>query len=480
MRRTADANATPFLALSHRQRLVLLSTFAAYLVMILIARSQDPTPTEDWIPATLALYLGLVTAPLLFLRSSVGWFHPLVFSSIMRMVDLLRRFAMYSWGLDWHRALPASADELSELIEFQLLLHSLAVASYYVGYIFGPRLPVPRIWFGSPRSLVPKLLVVSLISLVAFGAYIAGQGGLNAHIMSWAGGRHEQIAGQHYWFAIVQLGIPVCWIWIALRRDAVRSPLFWIVVLLTLALSFLLTGSRSTGVYAVIVGLMIWMMWEQRVPYLRIVALAVVALYAITVLGSFRRSGWYGEADWDAATETPIVESVIGGQGELAERATNSDGALPIFARVPDEVPLLYGSSYLAIVTLPIPRGLFPEKPTLIDGQVGRVFFGLDAGVPAGGVGEAYWNFHIPGVIAVFVAFGIFHNWLARAYMRHPRQPAMIALFASALLLFRDPSGLSFVQWLLVQVPMLVILVGVGALGFGSGPARRGPLPVPP
>ncbi|HVK75365.1 MAG TPA: O-antigen polymerase, partial [Kofleriaceae bacterium] len=135
---------------------------------------------------------------------------------------------------------------------------------------------------------------------------------------------------------------------------------------------------------------------------------------------------------------------------------------------------LLYGSSYLAIVTLPIPRGIFPEKPTMVDGQVGRVFFGLDAGVPPGGVGEAYWNFHIPGVVAVYFLFGVFHAWLARLFLRHGQQPAVIALFASAMLLFREPSGLSFVQWLMTQVPLLVILVWVGALGFGRGPAPRG------
>jgi hypothetical protein len=226
-------------------------------------------------------------------------------------------------------------------------------------------------------------------------------------------------------------------------------------------------------VYAVGVGLIIWMLRERRVSYVRVIGLAIIAVYTLTVLGSFRRSGWTGQPNWDAATDSSVFDTVTsGGSGELAERSTNADGALPILARVPDEVPLLWGSSYLAIVTLPVPRGIFPEKPTMVDGQVGRVFFHVDAGVPAGGVGEAYWNFHIPGVFAIYFLFGMIQQWLARAFLRNSNQAPVIVMYASALLLFREPSGLSFVQWMLVQVPLVAILVGVGALRFGAAPTR--------
>ncbi|KAB2910066.1 MAG: oligosaccharide repeat unit polymerase [Kofleriaceae bacterium] len=475
----ADTGANPFVAIGRRQRVAIIAVFAIYLVLIAVARTQDPTPTVDWIPAALLLLIALTVAPFFFLRKTLGWFHPLVFGAFLRLVDLLRRFDMYSWGLDWHRALPLKNDELSDLIELQLLLYSLSVAAMYLGYFLGPKIPVPRLRFVEPRYLVSRLLIVFGVAFLAFVFYIARQGGLSSHIGTWAGGRHGQIAGQHYQFMLVQLGIPACWVWLAFRRSAIRSPLFWAAALVTLAQSFLLTGSRGTGVYAVVVGLIIWMIRERRVSYVRVIALGVVALYALTVLGSFRRSGWYGEPTWDSATDSSFVDTVVGGaKGELAERSTNADGALPILAKVPDEVPLLWGSSYVAILTLPIPRGLFPEKPTMVDGRVGRVFFHVDAGVPAGGVGEAYWNFHIPGVFAVYFLFGIFQRWLARGFLRNPTQPAVIAMYASAILLFREPSGLLLVQWLLVQVPLLAILIGVGALRFGSAPSRL-PMIVP-
>jgi hypothetical protein len=196
---------------------------------------------------------------------------------------------------------------------------------------------------------------------------------------------------------------------------------------------------------------------------------AVLAVYLVTILGAYRRSGWTGESDWRAATDSPFVDTVVSGaSGELVSRASTADGSLAILSRVPDEVPLLYGESYLAVVTLPVPHVLWPEKPGLIDGRVGSTFFRLSAGVPAGAVGEAYWNFHIAGVIGVFFLFGLFHAWLARTFVRYGDKPAAIALYASCLLFFREPGGPAFVVWMLVTVPLLAILVYSGALGIGG------------
>lgn len=459
------AQPTPFVAMDGWHRLALIATFAAYLVLIAIARSQDVRPTDDWIFPALVLYVALVAAPLLVMRDSLGWFHPLVFSSILRLTDLVRRFAMYAWGLDHHRALALSRDELDDLVAYQLVLHALSVASTYFGYFLGPRLPMPRVWFPAARAMVPKLMVVFAISLAAFAAYIVGQGGLGAHMASWAGGRHETISGQHYQFTLVQLGVQASWMWLAVDRTAHRRPLFWATAIMMLVISFLLWGGRGAPVYAAIVGLMIWMLREQRLSIVRILALLVVAFYALTVLGSVRRGG-----DWASSGGSSFFDA-ISGKGELAERSSTSDGALPIYALVPNDEPLLYGQSYLAVLTLPIPRALFPGKPSMADGEVGRVFFHVEAGVPPGGVGEAYWNFHIPGVVIVFAAFGMFLRWLGRLFAAHRRAPAVIVMFASALFLFREPSGLSFVQWLLVLVPLLGIMRFIGVLRFGDAPA---------
>ena len=466
-----SADETPFVRITSGQRLAVLAAFIAYLVLVAVARSQDPTPTPDWIPLLLLVYVGLMAAPFLVVRGALGWFHPLVLSSLLRFVDLLRRFSMYSWGLDWHRALPMSPTELSEVIELHLALHIVAVVAYYAGLFLGPRIRPWRLWVRPPDALVPKLLVIALLAVASFVVFVGMQGGLSAHIESWSFGRHDQLAGMFYVLTATSFGLPACWIWIAYRRNATRSPLFWATALSSLALTFAATGSRSSAVYAALIGLLIWMLRERRVAFFRLIAIGVVALYVIAALGNFRRSGWYGESAWDAASETSLVDSVVSGAGgELSARATTGDGTLAILARVPDDVPLLYGRSYLAIVTLPVPRSLWPEKPKLIDGQVGQIFFGLNAGVPAGGIGEAFWNFHVVGVIVVFFLFGLLHRWLVAVFVRNRDQPAMIVLYATTMLMLRDPSSLGITIWLISIAQVVIVLAFVGALGRSGAP----------
>jgi hypothetical protein len=472
---TAQRAGDPFIRMLRAHRWALVGVFAAYLLAIVVARRYDVTPTDDSIPLYLTVYIGLVVAPLFLLKGSLTWFHPVVFSSLLRLFDLTRRFSMYAFGLDWHIALPAGRDELSELLEFHLLLHSLALVSYYFGYFLGPRLPVPKIRFGTPRALVTKMLLIWGFALVAFGFYIASRGGLEAHIASWSLGRKGALSGKFYLIALATLGMPACWIWLAYRRDSTRSLLFWGATVVTLAIAFLASGSRSSVVYAAFVGLMIWMLRERRLAFVRTLAMGLVALAVLQVLGDYRRSGWEGESDWESATDTSLVESVTSGGGELSDRTSTSDGAFPIYARVPDDVPLLYGESYLAIIAMPVPRVLWPDKPSGIEGHVGNVFFGVDAGVPPGAVGEAYWNFHVAGVVLVFFLFGVFHRWLARAYLTYAGQPAAMLLYAPALLLFRDPSTPGFVIWAIAQVPVVVILIGLGGIAFGRSRASAAP-----
>lgn len=469
MAEAAASPADPFVPMSPGARAVILGAFALYFVVAAIMRRYDPTPTEDWILACLALYLALLVAPLFLLRSSLGWFHPLVFTSVFALIGLLRRVGLYTWGLDWHVAVPASPDELSELIELQLLLFSLALFAYYSGFFVGPRLPVPGLRFGPPRALVPRLLVVWVIGLVAFLAFIGAQGGLDAHIEGWGTGRAEGLAGKHYFIAVANVGIPACLVWLAYRPDATRSPWFVAAAAVALTLAFLASGSRSSLFYPVAVGFIVWMLRHRRIPYLRVLAGAVVVIYGITVLGDFRRSTWQGPADWGAATEGPFVETVVeGASGELVRRGTTDDGGLAILARVPDDVPLLYGESYLAVFTLPVPKALWPNKPRMIDGRVGLTFFGMPAGVPPGAVGEAFWNFHLAGVVVVFFLYGVFHQWLARAFRRNAAAPGAAMIYASCLFLFRDPTGPQFVIWTISLVPTIAILVWIGALRLGG------------
>jgi hypothetical protein len=468
---TVNGTANVFVPMSRHQRTAVVLLFSAYLILIAVVRRYDPTPTDDWTFPLLALYVGLLATPFIIFQSSLGWFHPVIFVSLMSFVALIQRFTLYAWGLDWHKALPARADELAGLIELQLMLYSLAIVSFYAGFFLAPRLPTPRLRLvAKPTRLVRKLIVVNLISLFAFLLFIATRGGLGAHIDSWARGRHAEFAGKHYQVAIMGLGTLACWLWLAYRRSALRSGAFWACVAIASVISFLVMGSRSSAIYPVFIGLMIWMLRERQMVYLPVVAGVVLAIYVVGALGSYRRSGWEGGSSWDAATQSGFVDTIrSSAEGEISQRATSGDTSLAIYSRVPDDVPLLYGSSYLAILTLPVPRAMWPGKPRQIGGIAGTTFFGQKAaGAPPGAVGEAYWNFHIPGVGLVFFLFGVFNNWIARTYRRHDGHPAAVVLYSTTLFSFSVPSTAAFTLWIISLASIVGVLVGSGALRIGS------------
>lgn len=465
-----DGSANPFVAMTRRQRVAVVLVYSSYLILVAVVRRYDPTPTDDWTFPLLALYVAALAAPFIVFRSSLGWFHPVTFVSLMSFVALMQRFTLYAWGLDWHKALPAGPDELSELIEFQLLLYSLAIVAFYAGFFMAPRLPTPRFRFlEKPNGLVRKLLWVNVIATLAFVFFIAMRGGLGAHIDSWARGRHAEFAGKHYQVALMGLGTIACWLWLAYRRNALRSGVFWACVVVASMISFLVMGSRSGAIYPVFIGLMIWMLRERRVVYLPVVAGVIAAIYVIGALGTFRRSSWGDASSTDAAAEKGFVDTIrSSAEGEITHRATSGDTSLAIYSRVPDDVPLLYGSSYLAIVTLPVPRALWSGKPRQIGGVAGTTFFGQQAaGAPPGAIGEAYWNFHIPGVGIVFFLFGVFHNWVARTFRRHGGQPAAAVLYSFTLFSFSVPSTAAFTLWIISLASLFIVLVGSGAMRIG-------------
>ncbi len=96
-----------------------------------------------------------------------------------------------------------------------------------------------------------------------------------------------------------------------------------------------------------------------------------------------------------------------------------------------------YGETLvLAPISLFIPRIVWPDKPRI---EIGRDFgerFGLisefDEGtmIAATVVGELYWNFHVPGVIAGMFLLGAGYRWIYRRYGEGSRgEPVRTAIY---------------------------------------------------
>lgn len=125
-----------------------------------------------------------------------------------------------------------------------------------------------------------------------------------------------------------------------------------------------------------------------------------------------------------------------------------------------------YGETYLAIITLPIPRAIWPEKPGLADHlkliSTPERPFDIEGRIITY-IGESYLNFDIFGVILLPCLLGWFlTKWYYRAtygMFNKLDRYVYLVFFAALIQVFRD--GLtSFVMFTMVQnMPMCFVVI---------------------
>lgn len=98
----------------------------------------------------------------------------------------------------------------------------------------------------------------------------------------------------------------------------------------------------------------------------------------------------------------------------------------------------------------------------------------MPVGMLSRAVGEAYWNFGVPGVAIAFFLFGIFTRRLANSFRAYADQPAAIVLYLITLFLLAEPSGLSIIVWLILLVPAAAFLIAIGAMTLGKSAVAKG------
>jgi hypothetical protein len=460
-------------------RVLAVAGYLAYLGWAAYAGAVGQVPASFLMWLSLAIYVGLRLVPLVFHRRDYGWFHPLVFSSLFALPHLLREIPAFAVGMRLHAALPGRTPwELDRLYAYELVLTALGLAFYYVGFHVPRVPPVPRLRFGRVAHLRTKAVLTAGFAGLMLMAFLARRGGLTAHMLSWARGRTVGLAGEGYWLYLASLGSSAVFLWFALDRRALRQPLFWASTLAVSAFSFLASGSRGSVLYPVLLAFLVWVFRERKVPVARGAVLLAAGMVALSALGAIRHSTWKGTVDWSAAFKPgPDAVGREGAASELSLRSLELRGTTAILGRVPHEVNYIYGSSYVALLTLPIPRKLWPEKPAQVGGRVGQTFFHVNAGMPPGIIGEAYWNFGVLGIPLVFFFFGMFHQWLANFMLRYRGQPVAMAIYVTVLFLAQPSSG-AIMSVLLKASPLVGLAILFGALKLRTT-ARPVPAGVP-
>lgn len=483
-RRAEGENA--FFRMAPGWRVLAVAAYLAYFLWAAFTSAANSVPGAFVMTVALGLLIAMRVVPLVFHRPEYGWFHPLVFGTLFALPHLLRETPAFASGMLVHLALPGRTPwELDRLYAYEMVLTALGLAFYYLGFFIPRAPPVPRLRFPHVPHVRTRALAVVAVSTLVLGAFLARRGGLTAHMLSWARGRTVGLAGEGYWISFAGLGSSAVFLWFALDRRAARSPLFWVAALGVSASTFLATGSRGGVIYPMLMAFMVWVLRERKIPVARGAVLAALGMVALGALGAVRHSTWNGRVDWGAAfAPGPDAIGADGATDELALRSLGLRGTTAVLGRVPQDVNYIYGSSYVALLTLPVPRKLWPGKPVQVGGRMGEAFFSSTAGMPPGVIGEAYWNFGLLGVPLVFFAFGMFHRWLGKFMLAYRGEPVAMALYVTVLFLAQPSTG-GIMATLLRAVPLAGIAVLFGALRLRRGaeapapaaPAGGAPLP---
>lgn len=461
-----------FISVQPYQRWLIIGFYLVYLVYVGFQQTSSNINNLTQVFAALSLNLVLLAVPFLLYKPSYGWFHPLIAGSLFTFLNQVLRFTpLYTDGLDTHMALPGmDAESLTSLVAFRLVLSSIGLIAYYIGFFILPIPPIPQLHFPKPVRVGLKASLVVAFSLLVFLIFIQSRGGLASHLLAWTAGdgRRLELEDYEYQKFLIRCGTYACLCWLALERYAFLRPSFWVCSGLSLGMSFLTTGSRSNVFFPIVLGLVIWMFRERKISPFKFSLVLILGFFVFSILGGFRSEIDFssGTVPWERLTDFSQTFSDTSME-RYTRRNTSGDATLAILALVPNTVKFLYGQSYWALLTFPIPRILWPEKPEFTGPLAGRIFFGSTAGFPPDAVGEAYWNFHIAGIIFVFLLYGILHFWLAAWFRKNLNTPAMILLY-SVTLFFLIPTTLAVSNWAEYIIIILVFCVLSGRVSLSS------------
>ena len=473
-----------FVPMTPEVRLLVLGYVIVYTVLIPGMVDILYGPIGELRVARLAATLllqGVTFLPLVFYRRSYGWLHPLIFPALMTLaVSVLKNPRSLAAPIFLFSAVPPeilSHEALrgwsqlaiaSALLKTSLLM-SFGLICYYLGFFYGPRLPVPALRFPRPRHLALTLLSVSLFAGLVTAVFVQLRGGLIMQLLSFAFGRFRAMRGMGPVTVLASSGTLGVLLWLAFDDRALRRPTFWLAATVSIPLGFIVSGSRSAVIYPIATFIMMFMLRSGRVPRARIILFGFFALFIIGFLGAVRRVLSPAGGTGSAAAAEQRRQTVISGAMAEAQAREENGGNVAVAAKVPSEVDFLYGQTYVATAFFWMPRAIWKDKPRGGGAMAANLLFGISeegGAVPIGGVFELYWNWFLPGVLVGMFLFGALHRWLVILVERYRDEPAVWAVFAVTLM-YLAPDGTRIIQFIQVSVVLGALLLALGAVRTG-------------
>lgn len=363
-------------------------------------------------------------------------------------------------------------NELIKLIERGLIYVLLAVTFYVIGYKYKlsetvvAKFPTPSISYNTTRFKFSLLLFI-IIGVSSLFILINISGGLY-YIFTNLWKHRELFEGKFYLFmGFLFMVIANLIIFGAYGYKYKDSVIRYILLFITSTISIILAsifGSRGGAFSILVIMAIIYNYFIRKVSIAQFGIIVILLIVLSSWFLDIRKSSY--EIQRKELKEVTIEERQLDIGYSFKNLATDLiyfDSFMLLIRSVPDELPLRFGSTYLNLLTLPIPRKLWPNKP--IYGEDQYIWFhyatpySLRRGIPFGYIGTMYINFHVVGIILGFFILGLFHNLLYRWLLKFKDSLPVVVIYSITTWWLKGFSNGEILNWLLWMVPILLFLI---------------------
>lgn len=415
---------------------------------------SDPQPHSEWgIEVTVA---SLVFLTGFFIASSLAFRSPYLFTSAYMLALSLFHLgitipdALGFMHIDaWHSG---SHMKWLEQAGWYTVL-ALSCIGVGFGFALTPERMAIRYRSVEPRRTAQSLssayrdgIGLLLVSAVMFGMAIASFGNL----LNYSRVDFFRGVGDTRGLGVFLMIFPSALTLLVIgARSRFQRVTGWGLLLFGIAL-IMLSGYRTSALYPLLIGAVVWVKTGRKIPTAYAVAAVMVIIVAISAVGILRT---YKYQEMDAKK---LEESVQSANTQDTFRTLGQTGGLlgHVLRLVPQTDPYRYGETYLQYIMTSIPN-LSLEKKESARSQVLRdmrkdpaavtriapsdwltyrllpQIFELGEGVGFTAIGEPYLNFGLPGVIVFFVALGYLLGRLDQVNLLE--RPGLL-IFSSAIL----------------------------------------------
>lgn len=402
---------------AHALRAALLCAGLAVTVVII--------PFDERMPyyAVVAGFLACLIVPLWFTSHQGGF-------DVFETVNVLglQYLVFYGLGAVWSVGDPEHVAYDIHLVPFLLqaaLYCLLGYIAFLAGY-FSPLLSTR----GHAADLWPRTAWFLLIP-----AGIGAVGSLSRAVVARVIQRENRVV--EFASSLAQLAPLFVFAWgatwmLVLSGRATRGQrrLLYFLTPVAAAVSYATYQSKAITIVLVAVPMMALWYTRRRLPWKTLLALALVVVFGIfpfynyfRALDPFLPQDKRFDMTYEALASQSPAEYTEGALTGFKERMALVNSVGVVLRDVGRWVPFAQGETIFGpTLAFLVPRAIWPDKPYFVTGRdFGRLFrvVGITdqmTSIAPTVVGELYWNFNLPGILAGMALFGVCMRLLYRRY----------------------------------------------------------------